>query len=440
MHIALHRGDDDFALRAHVAARFREPLLFLFDERNQVRHGLFHDARRFHHLRQEHLALAKQVAHDVHAVHQRPFDHVDRPTACRVYLLARLFGVLDDEVRDAVHERMGQARLDALIAPFEVLFLLRGARLELVGDFEQAIGGVASAIEDDVFHALAQLGIEIGIDAELAGVDDAHVHPGLNRVIEKHGMDRFANRIVAAERERHVRHAAAHLRVGQVLLDPARGIDEIDGVVVVLVDARRDGEDVRIEDDVFGLETDFLDEDSIRARANLRLALERIGLARFVECHDDSRRAVAANEPGVMTECVFAFLERDRVDDGLALHAFEARFDHFPLRGIDHDRHARDVGLGSDEIHKADHRRFRIEHGLVHVDIDDLRAVLDLVARDGKRLVELAVQNHARERLGARDVRAFADVDEERAGGDVKRLEAGKAHHVFGHGSRRWMA
>jgi hypothetical protein len=46
-------------------------LLLLLDEGDQVGHRLLHDARRLHHLRQEHLAGAEEVADDVHAVHQR---------------------------------------------------------------------------------------------------------------------------------------------------------------------------------------------------------------------------------------------------------------------------------------------------------------------------------------------------------------------------------
>jgi hypothetical protein len=41
----------------------------------------------------------------------------------------------------------------------------------------------------------------------------------------------------------------------QVLADPARRVDEVDCVVVVLLDARRDSEDVGVEDDVLGAET-----------------------------------------------------------------------------------------------------------------------------------------------------------------------------------------
>src|SRR3546814_4993604 len=96
-----------------------------------------------------------------------------------------------------------------------------------------------------------------------AGVDDAHVHAGLDGVVEKHRMDRLANEIVAAERERYVRYAAGNLHVRQVLLDPARRLDEVDAVVVVFLDAGRDREDVRIVNDVFGRKAD-LDRTSTR--------------------------------------------------------------------------------------------------------------------------------------------------------------------------------
>jgi hypothetical protein len=44
-----------------------------------------------------------------------------------------------------------------------------------------------------------------------------------------------------------------------------------------------------------------------------------------------------------------------------------------------------DVGLGRDEVEEGGHRLLGIEQALVHVDVDDLRAVLHLLARDGER-------------------------------------------------------
>ena len=404
-------------------------------------HGLLHHARRFHHLGQEHLARAEQIADHVHAVHQRAFDDLNRPSATRGDFRARFFGVFDDKRGDAMHHRVSQAFFDRLrvvrrTAPIEVVFAPRSTPLETLGNFEQPLGvgqlARGRAIQHHVFHAIAQLRIQSLVDAELARVDDAHIHASANRVIQENRMYRLAYCVVATKRERHVRHAAADFRVRQVLFDPARRVDEIDRVVVVLFDTGGDRENVRIENNVFRREADFVDQDVVAALANFGLALVSIGLAFLVEGHHDGGRAVAAYQPRVLLECLDAFLHRDRVDDRLALHAFQARFDHFPFRGVDHDGHACDIGFGRDQIQKAHHRRFRIEHGLVHVDIDHLRAVLDLLARDHQRLVELGVQDHAGERFRAGYVGAFADIDEQCASACIERLEASQAHESFG--------
>ena len=53
VYVALHGGHEDLALG------FRLVTFFQFDERDQVRHGLFHHAGGFHYLRQEHFSGAK---------------------------------------------------------------------------------------------------------------------------------------------------------------------------------------------------------------------------------------------------------------------------------------------------------------------------------------------------------------------------------------------
>ncbi len=69
---------------------------------------------------------------------------------------------------------------------------------------------------------------------------------------------------------------------------------------------------------------------------------ERIGLALFVEGHDDRGGAVAADELGALAESCLAFLQAERIDDRLARDAAQAGLDHAPLGAVDHDRHARD--------------------------------------------------------------------------------------------------
>ena len=93
------------------------------------------------------------------------------------------------------------------------------------------------------------------------------------------------------------------------------------------------------------------------------------------------------------------------------------------LRGIDHHRHARDVGLAGDQIEERDHRLLGLEQALVHVDVDHLRAVLDLVARDRERRVVVAGRDQLAEFGRAGDVGALADIDERDFGRERERLE-----------------
>jgi len=55
---------------------------------------------------------AEQVADDVHAVHQRAFDHVQRTAAVASISRQRFFGVVGDEVGDAVHQRVRSGAAD----------------------------------------------------------------------------------------------------------------------------------------------------------------------------------------------------------------------------------------------------------------------------------------------------------------------------------------
>jgi hypothetical protein len=53
--------------------------------------------------------------------------------------------------------------------------------------------------------------------------------------------------------------------------------------------------------------------------------------------------------------------------------------DDLPLGGVDHHRHAEMSGSAAARFRKRDHGLDGVEHALVHVDVDDLGAVLDLL-------------------------------------------------------------
>ena len=91
--------------------------------------------------------------------------------------------------------------------------------LDASRELDEPLGRVRTAVEDHVLDALEQLGLDVLVDGELAGVDDAHVEPGPDRVVEERGVHRLADGVVAAEREREVRDAARDARAGAALLD-----------------------------------------------------------------------------------------------------------------------------------------------------------------------------------------------------------------------------
>ncbi len=295
------------------------------------------------------------------------------------------------------------------------------------------------AVEHHVLDLFAQGGRDLVVDLQLAGVDDTHGQAVLDRVVEEHRVDGLAHRVVAAERERHVGHAARSQGIGQVVADVGAGLDEVDGVVVVLLDTGGDGEDVRVEDDVFRREADFVDQDVVAALADLALARGGVGLADLVEGHHHHGGAVALAQAGVVLELLDAFLHRNRVDDALALDALQARLDHLPLGGVDHDRHPGDIRLAGDQVEEADHGGLGVEHPFVHVDVDHLGAGLDLLQGDFQRLGVVFLADQPGELGGAGDVGALADVDEQRLAIDGERLKARQAAGLGDVRDRPWL-
>src|SRR2546430_1512711 len=76
----------------------------------------------------------------------------------------------------------------------------------------------------------------------------------------------------------------------------------------------------------------------------------------------------------------------------------------------------------------------RREHRLVHVHVDQLRAVLDLLARHGEAFLVAAGEDHAGEGAGTRDVGPLTHVDEEGIVADVQRLQAREPQFLLGGG------
>ena len=169
VYVALHGGDDHFTVTG--------ALLFAgFDKGFQIRHRLLHDAGGFHHLRQEHFPFTEQVADHVHAVHQRPFDNLNRTRG----LLAGFFGIELDKFGNAFNQRVFEALFDVPAAPFRLLSvggIVGFAAAILFRQIEQAFSAVIAAVQNHIFNRIAQLGGKVVVNRQLAGVNDAMSMP-----------------------------------------------------------------------------------------------------------------------------------------------------------------------------------------------------------------------------------------------------------------------
>ena len=269
-------------------------------KRSEVRHRLLHHASRLDYLGQKHLARSEEVAHHAHAIHQRAFDYKER--AAEFY--AGFFRVDFDVGVDSLHQRVGEPFFDRAAAPLLGLLFAdhRAGALERFTMLHQSLRCVGTTIEQHILDEHFELGLDLFVNLQHASVHDAHIHAGCNRVIKKRGVHGFANFVVAAEAERNIRDAAAHLCMRQIGLDPARRVDEVDGVVVVLLHASGDREDVRIEDDVFRRKTNFVDKDSVRTSADPNLVFVGSGLTLLVESHHNCGGAILQHSSRILTE------------------------------------------------------------------------------------------------------------------------------------------
>ena len=101
----------DYHPDLHDLARANLRGLFGLHVGGQVGDRLLHHTSRFHHLRKKHLARAEEIANDAHAVHQRAFDHQQRPAELLVGLLGVQLNIgvdtFDQRVREPLLDRAG---------------------------------------------------------------------------------------------------------------------------------------------------------------------------------------------------------------------------------------------------------------------------------------------------------------------------------------------
>ena len=97
---------------------------------------------------------------------------------------------------------VGQPLLHRKAAPGCVFHLFRNTIAPIfLGHIEKPLGRVGAAVQQHILHRFTQRRRDILINRELARIDDAHIHTGMNGMEQKGRMHRFPHRLVATERE-----------------------------------------------------------------------------------------------------------------------------------------------------------------------------------------------------------------------------------------------
>ena len=191
-------------------------------------------------------------------------------------------------------------------------------------------------------------------------------------------------------------------------------LDRLDAVVAALLHAGRERQGERVEEEVLGCEAVALDGDVADVPGGPQLPLGRPGLALLVDAGADDAGPELASEPQERVEPgagLVALLEVDGVEDRTPADPLQGSPRHGALGGVDHDRHA---GLRAEAAGHLGHVGHAVGAGVVDADVDQVRALLHLVAGHGDAGVPVAVEHRLAERLGAVGVGALADDEEGR--------------------------
>ena len=161
-------------------------------------------------------------------------------------------------------------------------------------------------------------------------------------------MNRFTHRIITAERKRHIGNSAADKRMWQVLFNPAASLNKIQTIAIVLFNTGGYGKAIGVKDNIFSREANIIYQHVVTALADLLAALQVIGLTVFIKGHHHNGSAVLFAQLSPFDKFGFAFFKADGIDHRLALNTFQASFNNVPFRGVDHNRHTRNIRLASD--------------------------------------------------------------------------------------------
>ena len=230
--------------------------------------------------------------------------------------------------------------------------------------------------------------------------------------MQEDAMNGFTDIGIATEREREVTDTTTHVGTRQILMNPLGGTDEFHGIVVVLLHTRSDGEYVRVKDDVERIHAQLVHQQPVSTLSYLNTALKGSCLTHFIEAHHHHGSTIAHHVPGMREEYLLTLLQRDGIDDALALAAFQSSQDYLPFRGVYHHRNLGYLRLSRYHIEEVHHLSLRIQQSVVHIDVYHGSSVSHLLACDTDGFLITFFINQTQELPATSHVTALTHVHE----------------------------
>ncbi len=302
-------------------------------------------------------------------------------------------------IADSFYQSVFQTFLQRIFTPDFLLFTFSLLRfyMQVLGICNQFFSCFRTACQNDVFQQHTESRFYIFIEYGRRRVHDPHVHAFVNRMIQEYGMHGLPHIIISTEREGKIADTAAHLRPRQVLLDPFHGTDKVKSVPVMFFHTGSDSQHIRIENNSVRIEIDFLPEETVSTSANLDLPFKRVCLPLFIKSHYDRSCTQLFDASGMLQENLFSFFQRNRIHNTFTLHAHQTFFDHLPFRRVDHHGNTGNIRFGCDQVQESRHLLHGIQHSVIHIDIDHLRAVFHLLAGNCQSLFIIFFLDQAQE-------------------------------------------
>ena len=176
--------------------------------------------------------------------------------------------------------------------------------------------------------------------------------------------------------------------------------------------AGTDGENIRIKDNILRVETNFFNEQLKCSAANANLLCFRSRLAFLVKCHDNYRSAVRLDKGRILQELILTSLQRNRIHDAFTLRTLQTSFDDIKLTRVDHERYFRSIRLGNQQIYKLSHRGFTVDQTVIHVYVNHVRTIFNLLQRNSQSLLVVTINDSLLKDARSGNVAPFAQVDE----------------------------